>query len=143
MEQRERVDLDRPNPHAALAIEQLDKAQELLTQLNAQARAIANSIQQLPQPQTPSATLNSETAKQQQIQESIGDISSDLSRSARHEDRLGNKLGAEKLSVQAESIGKLTSGSVGNAKKELDRNSKLTEQAEHQQADARTSESWL
>ena len=90
-EQVARASLDQPNPHAALAIEQLELAKEQLTQLQEQVNSIVDAAKRLPSPETPESILLMEENEQQQTQEVVLDVSVQLARSGRHEKRLGNK----------------------------------------------------
>ncbi len=135
-ERAERADLDKPNPHAALAVEQLQKASEQLERIQDQVNAIADSAKHFPQPQTPSPTLANQDREQQQVLNTVFDVASDLARSSRHEERLGNSTAATKLASQAESVERLTRGSLKEAKEELSQRSKEAKQTERQQSEA-------
>lgn len=138
LERKEKTELDRPSPHAALAVEHLDRAMEQLTQLKRDVVAIDEAIKKLPKPHAPFATLRSDLTKQRQIVDSVWDVSQQLARSARHEERLDNAAAAERLRFQVQSVRQLATGSVAQAAKELSLNVNLAEQQEQKQADAKT-----
>ncbi len=139
-EQAERASLDRPNPRAALAIEQLELAKEQLTQLQEQVNSIVDATKRLPSPETPASILFMEEKEQQQIQEVVLDVSVQLARSGRHEKRLGNTQDAMALSSHSESIETVARGSLDQAKKELNRIAKKTKLIEQQHSDATNAE---
>ncbi len=140
LERAERADLDRPNPQAALAVEQLERASEQLGQLHEQIKSIVELAKQLPQPQTPASTLFNEARDQQQVQEKVLDVATQLARSGRHEERLGNDRGAKDLASQAESVKRVARGSLNQAKEELSQTSEDARQSEQQQYDATKNE---
>ncbi len=135
-ERAERADLDRPNPQAALAVEQLERAKEQLGQLQEQVKSIAELAKQLPQPQTLASTLLNEVREQLQVQEKVLDVANQLARSGRHEERLGNERAAKDLAGQAESVDEVARGSLIQAKEELNRASESAKRSEHQQYDS-------
>ena len=139
-ERAERADLDRPNPQAALAVEQLEKAKEQLGHIQEQVKSIAELIKRLPQPQTPAPTLLNEVREQLQVQEKVLDVANQLARSGRHEERLGNERAAKDLASQAESVGQVARGSLIQAKEELNRASESVKRSEHQQYDSAKNE---
>ena len=135
-ERAERANLDKPNPHAMLSVEQLQRASEQLERIQEQVKAISDSAKQLPQPQTPSATLVDQDREQQRILETVSDVASNLARSSRHEDRLGNSPTATKLASQAESVQQLTRGTLKDAKDELQQRAQDAKGTERQQSEA-------
>jgi hypothetical protein len=135
-ERAERANLDQPNPQAALAVEQLQKASEQLERIQEQFKSIADAAKQLPLPQTPSATLADHDREQQRILDTVLDVAIDLDRSSRHEERLGNSPAASKLASQAKSVEQLTRGSLKDAKDELQQRANDAKRTERQQSDA-------
>jgi len=135
-ERAERADLDRPNPQAALAVEQLERAKEQLGHLQEQVKSIAELTKRFSQPQTPAPTLLNEVREQLQVQEKVLDVANQLARSGRHEERLGNERAAKDLASQAESVDQVARGSLIQAKEELNRASESAKRSEHQQYDS-------
>ena len=139
-ERVERANLDKPNPNAALAVEQLQNASEQLERIQDQVKAIADSAKKLPLPQTPSSTLAIQDREQQRILDTVLDVASNLARSSRHEERLGNSQSASKLASQAANVEQLTRGSVKEAKDELNQRAEDAKSSERRQSDALKSE---
>ncbi len=139
-ERAERADLDRPNPQAALAVEQLERAKEQLGQLQEQVKSIVELTKRLPQPQTPASTLVNEAREQFQVQEKVLDVANQLARSGRHEERLGNDRAAKDLASQAASVEQVARGSMIEAKEELNQASESAKRSEHQQYDSAKNE---
>lgn len=134
------ANIDKPNPQAALALEQLEKAKAQLDQIEEQVKATRQSLGQLPQPQSTAATLTAEEREQGKIQEKVFDVARQLERSSRHEERLQNDQGAKKLAAQAESVANAAKGSVNQARDQLSANAKETEKLERDQSDATQNE---
>ena len=76
----------------------------------------------------------------QQIQEKVLDVSVQLARSGRHEERLGNAQGANDLASQADSVERVARGSLDQASQELNRVAEETKRMERQQSDAAMAE---
>ena len=133
-EKQEKANLDRPNPHAALAMEQLERAKEQLSQVREETSRVLDSLQQLPLPRTPSQKIEDDAIQQQRVGERITDAARQLARSSRHEERLGNEQGSQRLSAQAARVSELANGSVEAAKKELERAGSLSRDIEEQQS---------
>ena len=134
------ANVDKPNPHAALALEQLEKAKAQLGQIEDQVKSTQQSLAELPQPQPTSATLAAEEREQGKTQEKVIDVARQLARSSRHEERLQNDSGAKKLAVQAESVANAAKGSVNQAREQLNANAKETEKSERDQSEAAKNE---
>ena len=130
------ANVDKPNPHAALAMEQLEKAKAQLDQIESQVKSTLQSMGQLPQPQPTASTLTAEEREQGKTQEKVLDVAKQLERSSRHEERLQNEQGAKKLAAQAESVANAGKESVNQAREQLSSNAKETEKSERDQSDA-------
>jgi len=139
-EKTDPANLDRPNPRAALAVEQLEIAKQQLDKLQEQVTAIAELAKQLPRPQTPAAALGIEKKEQQQVQEKVLDLSVQLARSGRHEERLGDAQGANDLASQASSVKEMARGSLDQITQELNRVAEATNRVERLQSDAAIAE---
>ena len=135
-ERVERANLDKPNPNAALAVEQLQNASAQLERIQDQVKAIADSAKKLPLPQTPSSTLAIQDREQQRVLDTVLDVASNLARSSRHEERLGNSQSASKLASQAANVEQLTRGSLKEAKDELNQRAEDAKNSERRQSDA-------
>ena len=135
-EREANANVDKPNPHAALALEQLEKAKAQLDQIEAQVKSTLLSMGQLPQPQPTASTLTDEEREQGKTQEKVLDVAKQLERSSRHEERLQNEQGAKKLAAQAESVASVGKGSVKEAREQLSSNAKETGKSERDQSDA-------
>ncbi len=134
------ANIDKPNPQAALALEQLGKAKAQLDQIAEQVKSTVQSIAELPQPQPTATTLTAEEREQGKTQEKVFDVARQLERSSRHEERLQNDQGAKKLAAQAESVANTAKGSVNQARDQLSSNAKETEKSERDQSDAAKNE---
>ena len=139
-EKADRANLDRPNPQAALAVEQLEIARKHLDKLQEQVKAVTEFVKQLPPPQTPASALSVEGREQQQIEEKVLDVSVQLARSGRHEERLGNAQGAKDFVGLAISVEQVARGTLAQASQELNRVVEETKQMERKQSDAAIAE---
>jgi hypothetical protein len=127
------ANMDKPNPQAALALEQLEKAKAQLDQIEEQVKSTLKSLGQLQQPQPTATTLAAEEREQGKTQEKVFDVARQLERSSRHEERLQNAQGAKKLAAQAQSVAETAKGSVDQAREQLSANAKETEKSERDQ----------
>jgi hypothetical protein len=134
------ADIDKPNPQAALALEQLEKAKTQLNQVEEQLKSILQSLSQLQLPQPTATTLKTEEREQVKTQEKVFDVARQLERSSRHEERLQNEHGAKKLAAQAESVANAARGSVNQAREQLIANAMETENSERDQFDSTKNE---
>ncbi len=139
-EKADRASLDRPNPRAALAVEQLEIARKYLEKLQEQVKSVTEFVKQLPPPQTPASALSVEGREQQQIQENVLDVSVQLARSGRHEERLGNAQGAKDFVGLAVSVEQVARGTLDQASRELHLVVEETKQMERKQSDAAIAE---
>jgi hypothetical protein len=131
-EQAQRANLDTPNPMAALAREQINAAKEQLDQLRNQTQGVQNQANQTPQRSPASDALAQSNPTQESVEQTVDQVAEQLSRSARHEERLNNQSGSDQLQQQAKQVGEQTKGSVENASAQLE---KAAVQAKQQQQD--------
>ena len=115
-----RKDVDKPNPIAALAAEQLEKAREQLDELQSQVSSLIPETKSLSEPRSTSAALSAEKNQHKGIQEKVGDAAQELARSARHEERLGNTSGAKVLAETSAQVDKTSNESLQQVADKLD-----------------------
>ena len=115
-----RKDVDKPNPIAALAAEQLEKAREQVDELQLQVSSLIPETKSLSEPRSTSAALSAEKNQHKGIQEKVGDAAQELARSARHEERLGNTSGAKVLAETSAQVDKTSNESLQQVADKLD-----------------------
>lgn len=108
--------------------------------LQEQVKSVTELAKQLPQPQTPSSALGEEEKVQQQIQEKVLNVSIQLARSGRHEERLGNAQGAMDLATHSRSVEQVARGTLDQTRQELNRVVGESKRMERKQSDATMAE---
>jgi hypothetical protein len=134
LEQAPKADLDKPNPQAALASEQLAKAHEQLESMQRQLDEWNQGARALAEPKSSSTALANLDKAQKSSQENVRALASELDRAARHEQRLRNEKGSQTLKDMARSIEQSAEGVMKQASQELSQSAKDANAAEENQA---------
>lgn len=135
-EESARKDVDKPNPIAALATEQLEKAKEQVDALQLQMATLLQDTKSLSEPSSTSAALSAETKQHKGIQEKVGGAAEELARSARHEERLGNTSGAKALAENSVQVDKTSNETLKQVADKLDTAAADASRSEAEQATA-------
>jgi len=135
-EESARKDVDKPNPIAALATEQLEKAREQVDALQLQMSTLLQDTKSLSEPRSTSAALSAETKQHIGIQEKVGGAAQELARSARHEERLGNTSGAKVLAENSAQVDKTSNEALKQVADKLDTAATDASRSEAEQATA-------
>jgi hypothetical protein len=134
LEEAERADLDKPDPRAALAMDQAAKSQEQLEGLQKQIDALNQGSQSLPEPKSQASPLATLEKSQKKLKESVRDLAIDIDQAARHEQRLENIEGANSLQESAKAIKQLSEGQLQQAQQDLGQAADAASTAESDQA---------
>ncbi|XZE32964.1 hypothetical protein SH501x_003735 [Pirellulaceae bacterium SH501] len=130
LDQRTKNSLNTPNPYGALIEEQLEQAAQFLQQLDEKASKLTGEDRALPEPRTPSSSLEQAAQEQSRTRENVDQIAKDLERGARHEERLGNAKGSQSLREQASAVESLDDQALKPAESSLQ---SATQQAAQQE----------
>lgn len=117
IEKAQREELDRPNPYAALANEKLKQSKEELAKLSKDLQAM--SATQLPDTKASEPTLKQSETRQAAIQTDVSETASQLSRSARHEERLGNQEASKWLEKESKQVEQIANKEIDASKQQL------------------------
>lgn len=134
LEEAGRADLDKPDPRAALAIDQAAKSQEQLDGLQKQIDALNQGARSLPEPKSQSSPLANLEKSQKKLKESVRELATDIDQAARHEQRLENVEGANSLQESAKAITQLSDGQLQQAQQDLGQAATEASTAESDQA---------
>ena len=134
IEQATRAELDKPNPQAALATEQIAKSKEQIESLQSQLDSVAQTANALPEPKSPSTNLANLENAQKKLEDNVRSLASELDAAARHEARLGNKQGEQSLKDAARGIVQTSDESMKQATQDLGQTAKAVDEAEENQA---------
>jgi len=126
LEQSNTVNVDKPNPQAALALEQIRATQKQLSDLQQQLMSLSQAAAELTYPSSVSSDLLNQEQQQREVQGDVKHSAHELSRAARHELRLGNETGSSMLMQNAKQIEQRSDRSLDGIKNRL---SKATENA--------------
>lgn len=130
-----RANLDRPNPVASLADEQVTAANKELQGIRQEMQHGTNPTPS-PGPNPSATALAQGKARQDQVTDMVEQLAQQMARSARHEERLRNDTASRMLAEQARSIEKTASDPVARAQQELTQASQRASQAEQAQTQA-------
>jgi hypothetical protein len=133
MESAQRANLDRPNPVAALADEQLAAAAKELKSISERLTALTQSRDNPPNPSPSAQALSQASEDQDRIAERIDEMAKQIARSSRHEARLQNDEGSKQLAEQSQAIDHVAQNEVSDAQQQLQ---STAETAMQQQAEA-------
>lgn len=134
LEEAERADLDKPDPRAALAMDQASQSREQLDGLQKQIDALNQSARSLPEPKSQASPLANLEKSQKKIKENVRELATDIDQAARHEQRLENTEGASNLKESAKAIRQLSEGQLQQAQQELGQAAVAASTAESDQA---------
>ena len=134
LEEAERGDLDKPDPRAALAMDQASQSQEQLDGLKKQMDALNQGAQSLPEPKSQASPLANLEKNQVKLKESVRELAIDIDQAARHEQRLENVEGASNLKESANAIRQLSEGQLQQAQQDLGQAAGAANTAESDQA---------
>lgn len=137
---QERADLNKPNPYSALALEQLQQADEHLVELLNGSEELHRQLEPRAARPSPDVTANA-ASRQSQIKQEIERISQDLERSARHEKRLGNKNGSDRLEQSSKDIRTTAANALTDAERQLANDAEKARDAEQSFLNARKADS--
>jgi hypothetical protein len=134
IENAPRAHLDRPNPIAALADEQIASAAKELQGLQQTLQSAAQdpAIQQEPKPNA--SALAQARERQNQVAQTVEQLVDQMARSGRHEERLKNADGSKMLAEQSKAIERAASNEVSQAQQELAQASDRARRAEQEHA---------
>lgn len=121
LDERAKNSLNTPNPYGALIEEQLEQASQLLQQLEQRAGELTSDARSLPEPKTPSSTLEQAALEQERTRENVSQVAKDLERGARHEERLGNPSASQSLQGQAAAVEAIDTETLKPAESSLQR----------------------
>lgn len=130
LDERAKNSLNAPNPYGALIEEQLEQAAQFLQQLDEKTGSLSSEERALPEPRTPSSALQEAAQEQGRTRENVAQITKDLERGARHEERLGNANGSQSLREQAAAVESLNDEALEPAESSLQ---SATQQAAQQE----------
>jgi hypothetical protein len=133
LESAQRANLDRPNPVAALADEQLASAAKELEAISEQLQPMSKSQDNAPNPAPSASALSQSSETQDRLTEQVEQLAQQMSRSSRHEARLQNTEGSKKLADQSHAIDQVVNNDLTTAQEQLQ---KATEAALQQQDSA-------
>ncbi len=133
IENAARANLDRPNPLATLATEQIETARSQLSQIQSGLKPWAVDPENQPATAPSADGLAQARAKQSELDQSVRDTAEQLARSARHEERLQNATGSEQLSDQAKRVQQASENEIATAQRELGAAAQTASQAEKSQ----------
>jgi len=134
LEEAERADLDKPDPRAALAMDQTAQSQEQLDGISKQIDALNQGAQSLPEPKSQASPLVNLEKNQKKLKESVRELAIDIDQAARHEQRLENVEGASNLKESAKAIRQLSEGQLQQAQQDLGQAAGAANTAESDQA---------
>ena len=134
LEEAERADLDKPDPRAALAMDQAAKSQEQLDGLQKQIDELNQGARSLPEPKSQASPLANLEKSQKKLKENVRELATDIDQAARHEQRLENSEGANSLKESAKAIRQLSEGQLQQAQQELGQAAGAASTAESDQA---------
>lgn len=134
LEEASSADLDKPNPRAALAADQLIKSKDQMDLLEKQMGTFNQESKKLPEPKSPASALENLQRSQKKVEKSAVRLARDVDQAARHEQRLGNTEGATKLTESARAIEKVAENQLAEAQKMLGQSATAAENAEKDQA---------
>ena len=120
-EAAQRANLDAPNPMAALAREQIQSAKEQLDQLQSQLQGLQGQVAQPPARSPSSDALAQGDPIQKGVEGAVDQVADQLTRSARHEERLNNQQGKQLLEQQANQVGQKVKPDVERATEQVNR----------------------
>jgi hypothetical protein len=120
-EAAQRANLDAPNPMAALAREQIQSAKDQLDQLQSQLQGLQGQVAQPPARSPSSDALAQGDPTQKGVEGSVDQVADQLTRSARHEERLNNQQGKQRLEQQANQVGQKVKPDVERATEQVNR----------------------
>lgn len=133
IENAARANLDRPNPVASLAEEQIAAANKELQAIRQEMQNGAKPDHSS-EPKPNASALAQGKARQDQVTETVEQLAEQMARSARHEERLMNDTGSRMLAEQAKAIDQAASNPIAQAQQELKQASQRASQAERDQA---------
>ncbi len=133
-ERSEKANVDKPNPQAALAKEQMDKAKSQVESIQSQLQPVSEAIKNLSAPRSATAELDSQNKQQAKVQSQVAEAASELARSARHEQRLGNATAASELGALQTQIEKVNQGAVQDARDQLQNDYKAADSVDAEQS---------
>ena len=134
LEEAERADLDKPDPRAALAMDQASQSRKQLDSLQEQLDALNQSARSLPEPKSQASPLANLETSQKKLKENVRELATDIDQAARHEQRLENAEGANSLKESAKAIRQLSEGQLQQAQQELGQATEAASTAESDQA---------
>ena len=120
-EAAQRANLDAPNPMAALAREQIQSAKEQLDQLQSQLQGLQGQVAEPPARSPSSDALAQGDPIQKGVEGAVDQVADQLTRSARHEERLNNQQGKQLLEQQANQVGQKVKPDVERATEQVNR----------------------
>ncbi|MCY3004901.1 MAG: hypothetical protein NTV29_02870 [Planctomycetota bacterium] len=120
-EAAQRANLDAPNPMAALAREQIQAAKEQLDQLQSQLQGLQGQVAQPPTRSPSSDALAQGDPTQKNVEGAVDQVADQLTRSARHEERLNNQQGKQQLEQQANQVNQKVKPDVERATEQVNR----------------------
>ncbi|MBU6172388.1 MAG: hypothetical protein KGQ60_01205, partial [Planctomycetes bacterium] len=126
---QQRADLNKPNPYSALALEQLQQADELLVELLKESEQLHRHREPRAARPTSDATANA-ASRQSRMKKEIERISQDLERSARHEERLGNQNGSDRFEQSSKDIRATAANALTDAERQLANDAEKAREAE-------------
>ena len=138
LEESSRADLDKPDPRAALAVDQMAKSKEQLESLQRQLDSLNQGAKSLPEPKSQSSPLANLENSQKKVKENVRELASDIDQAARHEERLGNTDGAKNLKESARAIEQVADGQLNQAQQDLGQSAKAASNTEENQAKSLT-----
>ncbi len=133
IENTARANLDRPNPVASLAEEQIAAANKELQAIRQEMQNGAKPDHSS-EPKPNSAALAQGKARQDQVTDTVEQLAEQMARSARHEERLKNDTGSRMLAEQSKAIEQAASHPIAQAQQELNQASERAVKAERDQA---------
>lgn len=125
-----RANLDRPNPTAALADEQIAAAAKQLRGIQQAVQTAAQQAKERGEPQPNASALNQADARQNQVANTLDQLVDQMARSARHEERLENQQGSNMLAEQSQAINRTASNEISQAQQEVSLAAERADQAE-------------
>ncbi len=133
VEQAQRANLDAQNPLAALGREQLTMAKDQLDQIQSGLQNLQGKASQLAERAPTSDALAQSQPQQRSVQDTVEQVAEQLSRSARHEQRLKNEPGQDALNKQSEQIASNAQPSVDQAARQIDQSAENAKKQESEQ----------